>query len=65
MSTTTITTKLMVFKRFERVWHWSQMALIFTLVFSGFRVHGTHNLISFKDAVNLHTWAETGKRLFW
>ena len=55
MSTTTHT--LLVFKRFERIWHWSQMALIFALVFSGFAIHGTHHLIGFGDAVTLHTWA--------
>ncbi|MCK5649543.1 MAG: cytochrome b/b6 domain-containing protein [Gammaproteobacteria bacterium] len=57
MSTTTITTKLMVFKRFERVWHWSQMALIFTLLFSGAAIYGVHSIICFADAVTLHTWS--------
>lgn len=51
------TTRVMVFKRFERVWHWSQMALIFTLLFSGFTIHGVMSLISFSAAVTLHTWA--------
>ena len=55
MSTTM--TKLMVFKRFERVWHWSQMALIFTLLFSGAAVYGVHSIICFADAVTLHTWS--------
>ncbi|MBL3526276.1 MAG: cytochrome b/b6 domain-containing protein [gamma proteobacterium endosymbiont of Lamellibrachia anaximandri] len=49
--------KILVFKRFERLWHWSQMALIFTLLFSGFAVHGVYNLIEFGDAVTVHTWA--------
>jgi len=51
------TTKLMVFKRFERIWHWSQMALIFTLLFSGAAIYGVHSIICFADAVTLHTWA--------
>ncbi|WP_069470098.1 cytochrome b/b6 domain-containing protein [Candidatus Marithrix sp. Canyon 246] len=49
------TVKLRVFKRFERLWHWSQMALIFTLIFTGFGVYGVHDLISFSDAVTIHT----------
>ncbi|MCU7818528.1 MAG: cytochrome b/b6 domain-containing protein, partial [gamma proteobacterium symbiont of Lucinoma myriamae] len=51
------TIKLVVFKRFERMWHWSQMALIFTLLFSGAAIYGVNPLISFADAVTLHTWA--------
>lgn len=49
--------KLVVFKRFERVWHWSQMLLIFTLLFSGAAVYGVNPLMGFADAVTLHTWA--------
>ena len=51
------TIKLMVFKRFERIWHWSQMALIFTLLFSGSAIYGVHSIVCFADAVTLHTWA--------
>jgi len=56
-STNTTTTKLVVFKRFERIWHWSQMALIFTLLFSGAAVYGVHEIVCFADAVTIHTWA--------
>lgn len=49
--------RILVFKRFERLWHWSQMALIFTLILSGFAIHGFYSFISFGDAVTLHTWA--------
>ncbi len=64
MSNTTIV-KLQVFKRFERMWHWSQMILIVTLIFTGFRVHGTHELISFNDAVTIHTWAAMILLVIW
>ncbi len=46
-----------VYKRFERLWHWSQMALILTLLVTGFAVHGVHSFIDFKTAVTLHTVA--------
>lgn len=61
MSTHTI----QVFKRFERIWHWGQAALIFTLVFSGFAIHGVYDLISFRDAVTLHTWAALLLLILW
>ena len=60
---TTVT--IQVFKRFERLWHWSQMLLIFTLIFTGFRVHGTHELISFETAVTVHTLAALILLLIW
>lgn len=63
--TATHTKRIRVFKRFERLWHWSQMALVFTLIFTGFRVHGTHELISFANAVTVHTWASIILLLIW
>lgn len=51
------TVKLVVFKRFERFWHWSQMILVFTLLFSGSAIYGVNPLMNFLDAVTLHTWA--------
>ncbi|MEJ1990371.1 MAG: cytochrome b/b6 domain-containing protein [Maritimibacter sp.] len=44
-----------VYPRFERFWHWAQMALIFVLIFTGFGLNGVHGLIPFKAAVMLHT----------
>lgn len=49
--------RIEVFRLFERLWHWSQVALIFTLLFTGFAVHGVHRLIDFKTAVCIHTIA--------
>jgi thiosulfate reductase cytochrome b subunit len=48
---------IVVFKRFERLWHWLQAASIFTLLFSGVEVHGVYHLMGFGNAVTLHTWA--------
>ena len=49
--------KIQVFRLFERLWHWSQVALIFTLLFTGFAVHGVHRLLDFETAVTVHTVA--------
>jgi len=64
-NSSTHTVKIQIFKVFERLWHWSQMALIFTLIFTGFRVHDTHHLISFADAVTIHTWAAIILLIIW
>ena len=45
-----------VFMRFERIWHWAQMASIMTLIFTGFRIHGFYEIIPFRTAVTVHTW---------
>ena len=46
-----------IYTRYERFWHWSQAALIFTLAFSGFNLHGTFGMLEFETAVRVHTIA--------
>lgn len=49
-----MTEKVMIFKRFERFWHWTQAALIMVLLMSGFEIHGSYKLLGFEHAVTLH-----------
>ncbi len=49
--------RIYIFKRFERFWHWSQAALIITMLVTGFEVHGSYSLLGFETAVNTHTIA--------
>lgn len=46
--------KVYLFTRFERFWHWTQAALILVLLFSGFAIHGSHGLLGFRRAVEVH-----------
>ena len=46
-----------IFNGFERFWHWTQILLIFMLLFTGLRVHGVYGIISFDQAVWLHIWS--------
>ncbi len=46
--------KVMLFKRFERFWHWSQAILIIVLLVTGFEIHGSYRLLGFEQAVNIH-----------
>ncbi len=60
-------TRVYLFKRFERFWHWSQAALIMFMLFSGFEVHGTYKLLGWQRAVDLHSmaaWALIGLWVF-
>ena len=47
-------TKVMMYKRFERLWHWTQAFLILSLLTTGFEIHGTYSLFGFEQAVDLH-----------
>ena len=49
--------RVIIFKRFERFWHWSQAALIIVLLLSGFEIHGSYQLLGFERAVDVHTTA--------
>ncbi|MEZ5768786.1 MAG: cytochrome b/b6 domain-containing protein [Paracoccaceae bacterium] len=57
-----VTRLVNVYPRFERFWHWTQMALIFFLLFTGFAISGVHHLMPFKPAVMLHTLAAAAAR---
>jgi thiosulfate reductase cytochrome b subunit len=57
--------EVMIFSRFERFWHWSQMALIFTLLYTGFNVHGYLQTMDFRQAAQLHTLAALALILLW
>ena len=56
---------VMIYSRFERFWHWTQMALIMLLLFSGFGLHGTHDLLSFRTAVTVHAVAALALMVLW
>ena len=43
-----------LYTRYERFWHWLQMALIFALLATGFEVHGTFRFLGFGLAVKIH-----------
>lgn len=57
--------KVMIFKRFERFWHWSQALLIFSLLLTGFEIHGSYNLLGFAKATDVHTLAAWALIVLW
>ncbi|MDH3231384.1 MAG: cytochrome b/b6 domain-containing protein [Alphaproteobacteria bacterium] len=50
-------TRIYIFKRFERFWHWSQAVLIMTMAATGFEIHGTYSLLGYESAQEVHTTA--------
>ncbi len=59
------TERIYIYMRYERFWHWSQAALIITMLLSGFEVHGSYTLFGFRTAVQVHTWAAWALLTLW
>lgn len=57
--------RIYVFKRFERFWHWAQALLIVVMLITGFEVHGSYELLGFKQAVHSHTLAAWSLVTLW
>lgn len=47
---------VVMFKRFERFWHWAQATLIILLLLTGLEMHGLFTLFGFGDSVNIHNY---------
>jgi thiosulfate reductase cytochrome b subunit len=50
-------TRIYIFKRFERFWHWAQALLIIIMGVTGFEIHGTYSLLGYESAQEVHTTA--------
>lgn len=46
--------RVFMYSRFLRLWHWLQALLIITLLFTGFEVHGTYRVFGFEQAADYH-----------
>jgi thiosulfate reductase cytochrome b subunit len=57
--------QVMLYSRFERFWHWTQVALIFALLVTGFGIHGLYQLFDFETAVSVHTFTALGLIALW
>lgn len=56
MSSNGKTSNIYLYTRYERFWHWLQMALIFLLLVTGFEINGTYTLFGFERAVEIHNY---------
>lgn len=62
-----MTQRVYLFKVFERLWHWSQAALIIFMLLTGFEIHGTYTVFGFEKAVDYHVvaaWTLVGVWVF-
>lgn len=54
MSNKSTTKVVVIFKRFERFWHWAQALMILFLLLTGLEMHGLFQLFGFASAVENH-----------
>ena len=57
--------RILLYKRYERFWHWTQALLVLTLLATGFEVHGSYHWLGFYKAVRMHTLAAWGLVTLW
>ena len=57
--------RVYLFKGFERFWHWSQAALIITMLITGFEIHGSYHYLGWAKAQSLHTTAAWALIILW
>jgi thiosulfate reductase cytochrome b subunit len=48
------TGRIYLFTKYERLWHWLQMAIIFTLLLTGFEAAGRFKILGYEEAAFLH-----------
>jgi len=60
-----VTRIVKVFNRFERFWHWTQMLLIFVLLYTGFSIHGLYRFNDFETMVLWHAGAAISLIVLW
>ena len=59
------TRRIYLFTRFERFWHWSQAALVLTMLATGFEIHGYLGGLDFQHALLVHEYAAWLLTLLW
>ena len=45
-----------LYTRYERFWHWFQMAMIVTLIVTGLEIHDLFAFLGFETAVEVHNF---------
>lgn len=55
----------MIYKRFERFWHWSQSLLMLAMLVTGFEIHGFFSWLGFEQALLWHELGALALIILW
>lgn len=58
-------TRIYLYKRYERFWHWCQAALVMFMLLTGFEIHGTYRNFGFQRAADYHVLAAWALLVLW
>lgn len=58
-------TRIYLYRRYERFWHWSQAVLVIFMLVTGFEIHGVYQNFGFQRAVEYHTLAAWALLTLW
>ncbi|MBI2277624.1 MAG: cytochrome b/b6 domain-containing protein [Dechloromonas sp.] len=58
-------TRIYLYRRYERFWHWSQAGLVIFMLVTGFEIHGVYQNFGFQRAVEYHTLAAWALLTLW
>ena len=59
--------RIMMYTRFERLWHWTQAILVILMLITGFEIHDSYQLLGFEMASTVHSftaWVLIGLWIF-
>ncbi|WP_040557444.1 cytochrome b/b6 domain-containing protein [Reinekea blandensis] len=59
------TRRLVLFRGYERFWHWSQAVLMIGMALTGFEIRGTYTLFGFETAIDLHVYSAWALIVLW
>jgi thiosulfate reductase cytochrome b subunit len=59
------THRILLYKRYERFWHWSQALLVIFMLVTGFEIHGAYENFGFRRAADFHTYAAWTLLVLW
>ena len=48
---------VLIYKKYERFWHWMQAILVIFLMITGFEIHGYYSFLGFLNAVTFYNYA--------
>jgi thiosulfate reductase cytochrome b subunit len=57
--------RIYLYKRYERFWHWSQALMVMFMLLTGFEIHGIYKNFGFQKAVEYHTLTAWALLILW
>lgn len=57
--------RVLLFRGYERFWHWTQALLMVVMAVTGFEIHGTYTILGFELAIDVHVCSAWALIVLW